>query len=167
MVNLIDKLKIGAAITIGAPIVVGLAVVLSPVLVMLVIKNHFDDKEAQKKFDEDLLRLEGTCFFCYNNRKNSVAFVKEEIIPHLDASVQVVFVEGKVIRAMPDKYFISRILYGAKDKKCFPYLLKISDEKVLDSSIHQQLYNTLSGKKPTEPLLGRINSFYNSPITSA
>ncbi len=166
MASLLNKLKIGAAITIGAPVVLGLAVVLSPVLLVWAIRDYFDSKEAKKKFEEDLLRLEGTCYFCYNNRKNSVAFTKEVIIPYLDSAVKLVFVEGKTIYEMPDKHFISRILYGVKDRKGFPYLLKISNGKVIDCSVHEQFYSILNNKKPLDPLLRRIDLFYNSPAIS-
>jgi hypothetical protein len=166
MADLADKLKIGAAITIGAPVVLGLAVVLSPVLLVLGIKDHFDSREARKRFEEDLLRLEGTCYFCYNNRKNSVDFAKEILIPHLESTVKMVFVEGKTISDLPDKHFISRILYGVKDRKGFPYLLKISNGRVLDCSVHQQFYSIINNKKSLEPLLKRIDLFYNSSAIS-
>lgn len=126
------------------------------------IYAYFSDRKFEKDNKLFLERMNGTCFFCYNSRKSSVAFVREVILPELDPSVCVVFVDGRKVNCGADSAYISRILYHVKERKGFPYLLKIEDAQVIDTSVNNQFYSIMIGRKPIAPLLERINAFYNS-----
>ena len=162
MAGFIRKILIGILVLVGAPIVLGLVVVLSPVFLFFEIKMHFDKKEEEQKFADYLKRMDGACFFCYNSRKSSVDFARETIVPQLAPTIQVVFVNGKNIEDVPEKQFVSRMLYDVKDRKGFPYLLKIKNGQVLDCSISNQFYGIMQSNKPIGQMLERINSFCHS-----
>ena len=111
--------------------------------------------------------MDGCRFFFYNSRRNSVAFAKETVVPLLDSTTKVVFVDGEDITTCgDDTKFISHMLYNVKEKKGVPYLIKIANEQALDYSVNNLFYNTMVSKKPLEPLLNSINSFYNSYLAA-
>ncbi|WP_426059621.1 hypothetical protein [Hymenobacter sp. B1770] len=143
-----------------------IAVMLVFLLSLLVI-SQFSDKKFHKEYKLYLERMNGARFFCYNNRKSSIAFAQDIIVPALDPSVHVVFVEGSNVKNGPDSKYISKMLYGVKERKGFPYLLKIENCQVIDTSVNNQFYSIMIGSKPIGPLLDRINAFYNStPLVS-
>lgn len=138
------------------------ALVFLPCLPFILIWSHFSDKKFQKAYNLYLQQMNGACFFFYNNRKSSVAFAREVIAPGLAPNVQRVFVEGLRITVKDEQGLISHMLAGVKDRKGFPYLIKIVDGQVLDCSVNHQFYNTMASSKPIAPLLAQINSFYTS-----
>ncbi|WP_157530685.1 hypothetical protein [Hymenobacter norwichensis] len=138
------------------------AIICLPLLPFILIWSHFSNKRFQKEYNLYLQQMNGVCFFFYNNRKSSVAFAREMLAPKLAPAVRRTLVEGKRIVTGDDLSFLSTMLTGVKDRKGFPYLIKVVDGQVLDCSINQQFYNTMAGNKPLEPLLAQINSFYTS-----
>jgi len=167
--NLFDKLSNGLATVIKALAILAVAALALPFIIIFfilispsLITSHIQDKKFQKEYELYLQKMNGTCFFCYNSRKSSVVFARDVIVPELDSVIQIVFVEGQEIKYRPDSKFISKMLYSIKERKGFPYLLKIVDEQVLNCSVNNQFYSTMIGKKPIEPLLTRINSFFVS-----
>jgi hypothetical protein len=133
-----------------------------PCLPFILIWSHFSDKKFQKAYNLYLQQMNGACFFFYNNRKSSVAFAREVVAPELAPSVRSVFVEGLRITVKDEQGFMSRMLAGVKDRRGFPYLIKVVDGQVLDCSVNHQFYNTMAGGKPIAQLLTQINSFYTS-----
>ncbi|MDF7811974.1 hypothetical protein [Hymenobacter sp. YC55] len=150
----------GRAIIIA--IVLIMVIVILPFLPFTLIYSHFANKKFEKQYSEYLQQANGACFFFYNNRKSSVTFSREILVPKLAPTVRKLFVEGTQIISGDDLRFLSTMLAGVKDRKGFPYLLKVMDGQVIDCSINHQFYNTMSGNKPIEPLLAQINSFYTS-----
>ncbi|GGG60120.1 hypothetical protein GCM10011378_40110 [Hymenobacter glacieicola] len=106
--------------------------------------------------------MNGTCFFYYNNRKSSLAYIREVLLPALSPSVQVVFVERREVDAGPDGKYLAKMLGEVKERKGFPYLLKIIDGQVIECSVNNQFYSIMIGRKPLSPLLDRINAFYKA-----
>ncbi|QIL78272.1 MULTISPECIES: hypothetical protein [Hymenobacter] len=156
------KYLIGIGLLLGALFVaIGILA-----LIGFLISSFFSNKKFQEEYKEFLHRADGSCFFFYNSRKSSVEFAKHAVVPHLDPTTRVVFVDGEEIDCGPDSKFISHMLYGVKEKKGFPYLIKVIDEQALDCSVNNLFYNTMTGKKPLIPLLQRINAFYEAPATS-
>ncbi|WP_375434055.1 hypothetical protein [uncultured Hymenobacter sp.] len=137
-------------------------IIFLPFLPFVLISSHFSNKRFQEEYNLYLQQIDGMCFFFYNNRKSSVAFAREIIIPELDPTVRRIFVEGSRITVKDEQKFISHMLTGVKDRKGFPYLIKVVDGQVLDCSVNHQFYNTITGRKPIAPLLAQINSFYTS-----
>ncbi|MCC3157935.1 hypothetical protein LJ737_11855 [Hymenobacter sp. 15J16-1T3B] len=147
-----------AALVLGSFLLLAL-----PFIPFLLAYNYLEERQFQRRYQRFLLAANGTEFFCYNNRKSSVAFAQEQIVPLLEPAVRVVFVEGSAVRAGADKAFISRMLAGVQERKGFPYLLKIVDGQVLAYSVNNQFYNCLVQHKPLAPLLATIHAFYQSP----
>ena len=54
------------------------------------------------------------------------------------------------------------MLYSIKERKGFPYLLRIKNKEVLEMSVNNQFYSIMIGRKTIAPLLNRINSFLDS-----
>jgi len=136
-------------------------------MISLLIRSSTSvNKKDQKEDKEYRKTMNGACFFCYTNRKTSVSYIEEAIIPQLAPNIQIIFLNGREVTNREDSMYISRMLRFVKDRRGFPYLLKIVDEKVLDCSIKYQTYNTKNSNKPTEPLLASINAFYNSSTPS-
>jgi hypothetical protein len=154
-------------IDIVAKAILGLLTVIIIFALLILFSNSALDNKFNKEYKLYLAKMNGTCFFFYNNRKSSLAFVRESVLPMLDPSIQVIFVNGKKIEAIDDAKFLSQMLYEVKERKGFPYLLKVSGEQVHSCSINNQFYGIMSNKKPLAPLMQRVNSFYNSSTISA
>jgi hypothetical protein len=136
-------------------------------LVFVFVSAYFSSKRFNKEYKDFLSRMNGCRFFFYNNRRNSVAFAKETVVPLLDSTTKVVFVDGEeIIACGDDTKFISHMLYNVKEKRGFPYLIKITDSQALDYSVNNVFYNTMVSKRPLEPLLNSISSFYNSSVAA-
>lgn len=153
-------------IDILAKVILGLLAVAIIFALIIFFSNHTIDEKFNKEYKLYLDKVNGTRFFFYNNRKSSLAFVREHVLPLLGPSIQIVFVSGKKIEAIEDIGFISQMLYEVEEKKGFPYLLKVIDGQVHSCSINNQFYGIMANKKPLTPLIKRINSFYNSSTIS-
>ncbi|WP_035567549.1 hypothetical protein [Hymenobacter sp. IS2118] len=165
MERLIQKIKDTILIGIGI-VAIGLFIlIILPTVPFFLIYGHFSDKKFQENYKLFLERMNGARFFCYNSRKSSVEFAREVIVPELDPSVRVVFVDGKKVDFGADSQYVSKMLYSVKERKGFPYLLKIEDAQVIDTSVNNQFYSIMIGQKPTAPLLDRINAFFSSTPT--
>jgi hypothetical protein len=165
MRNLGQTISDGLAVVLGLTALAVLAIVALPFIPFVLLYTHFSDKNFQREYTEYLRRMNGACFFCYNSRKSSVAFARDVVVPALEPTVQVVFVDGSKVDCGPNSKFISKMLYSVKERKGFPYLLKIRDGQVLDLSVNNQFYSILLGSKPIEPLLARVNAFYASDLS--
>ena len=140
--------------------IVGLFLILSPLIIILFIFNYFASLKSDKKYADFLLTINGMKFFCYNNKKNSKDFIEKNILPALTSDIKVIFLDGKVPISDYDPKFISRILYKIKDRKGFPYLIKVSNGQLIDKSINNDYYNTMNQNKDVEQLSKKIMSFY-------
>lgn len=146
--------------------VIGLFIlIIIPIIPFLLIHSHFSNKRFKKDYRLFLERMNGARFFCYNSRKSSAGFAREVVVPGLDPSVHVVFIDGRRAQYGVDSQYISTMLYSVKERKGFPYLLKIDNAEVINTSVNNQFYNIMIGRKPIEPLLERINAFFNSTTT--
>jgi hypothetical protein len=151
---------------IGLLLLAFIVVVGSLAVGAFLVYAHFAEKKFQKEYKEFLRRVNGSRFFFYNNRRSSVEFAKDAIVPQLQPTTNVVFVDGEDIDCGPDSKFVSHMLYGVKERKGFPYLIKVVNEEPMDYSVNNLFYNTMTGKKPLTPLLQRINAFYEAPAIS-
>jgi|GEM_PF-1110927 len=166
MKNLGRKISDGITTALGVTALAVIGALSIPLIPVLIAYNHFNEKKFKQEYDKYLRRMNGACFFCYNSRKSSVAFARDAVVPALGPTMQVVFVGGSKIDLGPDSRFVSRMLSSVRERKGFPYLLKIMDGQVLDCSVNNQFYSIMQGRKPIEPLLARINSFYTSATSS-
>jgi len=137
------------------PDVSGLAVgllfiVLIPVLLIsLLLQSLFPSREFERfKLDylEFLKAHDGEVFFCYTNRKNSVDIVEKYILPELDKSINVIKLNNKIPHTKLNERYISYALSHLKNVG-FPNVMKISNEEMLDHSMHNQVYNAINQGK--------------------
>jgi len=156
----------GIVLVLAAALIVLFILAVVAFVAAVSIKDSSDRKKFLKEYRAFLKRISGTRFFFYNSRRSSVAFARETIVPRLEPNIKVIFVDGEDIDFGDDSKFISHMLYSVKHKKGFPYLIKIDNEEPVDYSVNNIFYNTMNGKKPLEPLLKRISTFYNSSTVS-
>ena len=161
MAGLVELLFTHPLLFITGIVAIGVAAFLAVITLI-----HFSEKRFKREYKSFLHRVNGSSFFFYNSRRNSVEFAKETVVPQLKPATKVVFVDGEDIDCGPDSKFVSHMLYDVKEKRGFPYLIKVIDEEPVDYSVNNLFYNTMTGKKPLTPLLQRINAFYDAPIVS-
>jgi hypothetical protein len=142
---------------------VGLYILFAPLLILFLpfmIYGYFDNLVFNRKYKAYLQTINGTNFFCYNNRTNSKDFIEKNILPTLTTDIKVIYLDGRTPKSDYDQSFISKALYSIKDRKGFPYLLKISNGQLIDKSINNDFYNTMNQEKDIGQLSKKIISFY-------
>ncbi len=85
---------------------------------------------------------------------------EKNILPRLNDDVKIIYLDGKTPISDYDKNYISKALYSISDKRGFPYLIKIIDGQVIDTSINNEFYNTMNQKKDINKLTNNISQFY-------
>ncbi len=139
---------------------------LFPILIVQLIIGLFNNKTFNKGYLMYLQSIEGTMFFCYNNRKTSIHFIEQEIIPKLSPEIKIIFVNGRKLQTEYNTGYLSHALYQIKRTVGFPYLLKVVDGKMADYSINKELFDIINKRKNKniyiDQLMDRINAFYSS-----
>lgn len=159
--------KIG--LFIGALIVylilMGLVICFTPILIPIVVYSSISYYFFKKEYKAYLQRINGTKFFCYNNRSNSKLFIENSILPMLSKDIKLIYLDGRTPKSKYDQKFISHALHCIKDRKGFPYLLKVSGGQLSDMSINNAFYNTMNQGKDISQLLSKINLFFQNELT--
>jgi hypothetical protein len=151
--------KIGLVLLLLVVLVIIL--LLSPLFILFFIKDYFDERAFNKKYIVFLQRMEGIKFFCYNNKANSGSYIKRNILPILSTDIKVIFLDGRVPKSDYETTFISRMLYQIQDRKGFPYLIKVSQGRLIDQSINNEFYNTKNQGKDINLLSEKISLFFS------
>ena len=115
-----------------------------------------DKKQQKERFEAFLLSNNGIELFCYTNRKRFCEVIEEEIIPSLDKSINIVKLNGKEPQTELDKEMISYALYRIKNIG-FPNVMKIVNGKLIDLSMHKEVYDCINNGK-SENLAGIVSS---------
>lgn len=155
-----EKLRNTIILIIVALIGLALLLISSPLIVLSLISDHRENKRNEKLYHNYLLEIDGHKLFCYNNRKDCLEFIQQQIIPHLPADVKLIFLDGKIPISDYSHQFASTILYKIQNQVGFPYLLKVRDGIVLEKSINNELYNSLNQRQDIKVLYAAINKFY-------
>lgn len=138
-----------------------IGLILSPIIIVSSINHQLKNKKLDKLYHDYLLQINGHKIFCYNNRKNSLAFIEQQIIPILPSDVKIIFLDGKVPKSADySTKFSSALLYSIRHQVGFPYLLKIQESNVIEKSINNEMYNFLHQKHDVKLLFEAINNFY-------
>ncbi len=139
--------------------------VLSIFFIYLIITypfNYYKKKRNTEKYNAYLATIEGTNFFCYNNRKKGFDYIQEEILPQLSPDIKILFVNSRRIEI--DGYdfrHLSTALYGFKNYTKFPHLLKIRNGTAVDTSISAEFFNCLNNGASQEIFIDKINTFFD------
>lgn len=118
------------------------------------------NRVRKRQFNEYLKQLEGKNFFCYNNKSKSLEFIRQNVLPNLPDSIEVIFLNGQTPESAYERKFISHALYGLENYHGFPHLLKIRDAATFDESLNNELFNIIEQNKPVDELFKRITNFF-------
>ncbi|AEA42636.1 hypothetical protein [Fluviicola taffensis] len=147
-------------ISIVAVFLIAGFIVFLPIFIPMMIYGKIQNYSFKKKFHAYLQSIEGEKIFVYNSRTNSHSYIKQTILPQLPKNVALVYLNGRIPQSKFETKYISHALYSIKDKKGFPYLLKVENGKMIDKSINNTFYNTKNQNKDIQLLLNQINQFY-------
>ncbi len=143
---------------------VGLYILFAPLIILFlpfIIWSYFDNLAYNRKYKAYLQTINGTNFFCYNNKTNSKDFIEKNILPTLSSDINVIYLDGRTPKSDFEQKYISKTLYNIKDSKGFPYLLKISNGHLIYKSINNDFYNTMNQNKDVGQLNEKIKEFFN------
>ena len=156
--------SIPQVLVIASLLLVGSAflILVSPLLLLIFIKGDSNTRARafDKEYDRYLSTIDGTKFFCYNNKKSSLEFIERCILPALASDVRIIYLEGRTPKSAFDQEFISRTLYNITDRQGFPYLLKVSGSQVLDMSFSNDVHNAMRQNKDIRQLTEKMDLFF-------
>jgi len=135
-------------------------IVFLPVLIIGTPLTYYFDWRREKDLKKYLLGLGDKNFFCYNNRTDAKDFIERELIPKLDKEVELIYLDGREPKSKYIRDKISLALYKFKNYTRFPHLLKVRDGQIIDESINNEFFNTMSQNKPMDNLLADIHKFF-------
>jgi hypothetical protein len=139
----------------------GVFIVLLPVMIICAPFNYYFDWRREEKLKKYLLELGDKNFFCYNDRTDAKDFIEKKVIPMLDKEVELIYLDGREPKSKYIKDNISLVLYKFKNYTRFPHLLKVRGGQIIDESINNEFFNTLSQNKPVDNLVGKIHRFFD------
>jgi hypothetical protein len=137
------------AVIIMALILLGFAilfVLLLPLMLILTIHDGIHSAKFKKQYDVFLQQNDGAEFFCYTNRQNSEHFVQTHVLPSLDPTINVIHLVDRNPITHYEQAFISHMLLNIRQVG-FPNIMKVSNNAVLDISLHNELYSTTNQNK--------------------
>lgn len=136
--NILIAIPIGILALCLIAIAIPLFIIISPFL-------WIKEKKFNQEYLEYLKTIEGTNFFCYNNRKKGREYIEKQIIPNLPEEVEVIFLNGRKIESDPyEQKYLSRAFSGFKNYTRFPQLLKIRNGEAIDCSLNSELFNCIN-----------------------
>lgn len=156
MTRLINILVLITLVLVGLV----LFILFLPVAIIWAPVNYYFDRKSEKELKQYLIELGDKNFFCYNNRKDAKDYIEKELIPKLDKDIELIYLDGREPKFKYVQPQISRTLYKLKNYSRFPHLLKIRDGQMIDKSVNNEFFNTLTQNKPLDKLLGDINKFF-------
>ena len=151
-----DYIIVSFLIVIG----LALAILCLPLLIIFWPINYVATKIADNQLKKYLIELGDKNFFCYNNRLDAKDFIEKELLPRLDKSVELIYLDGRQPRSKYESDKISSALYKLKRYTRFPHLLKVRDGQIIDESINNEFFNTMRQNKPIDKLIADINEFF-------
>ena len=138
----------------------GFIIALLPVMIIWAPFTYYFDWRSEKELKKYLLGLGDKNFFCYNNRTDAKDFIEKELIPKLDKEVELIYLDGREPKSKYIRDKISLALYKLKNYTRFPHLLKVRDGQIIDESVNNEFFNTMSQNKPMDNLLAEIHKFF-------
>ena len=160
METLINRIK--QFLILSSVMIVGISflIVLMPFILLFLVYAYFKNKLFLKDYKNYLQTINGTKFFCYNNRKTGINFIEENIIPKISSDIKIIFLNGTTPESEYETKYISEALYKIKDRKGFPYLLKVEKKQIIDKSINKIVYNAICQNNKLENVFLDIKDFY-------
>src|SRR5687768_15564653 len=123
-----------------AALIIVLLILLSPIIIPLIIYAVIRDWINDRRFESFLRANEGAKYFCYTARKTSYEYVKENLLPHLPADTQVIYLSDRrnEIESLDDEIpFLDHIVWRMKATPgSYPYASKVSNGELVTISIN-------------------------------
>ena len=142
-------------------IVIVFMVVSLPIMIIVTPFIYYLNWTREKKLKKYLSGLGDKNFFCYNNRTAAKEFIEKELIPKLDKDIELIYPDGREPKSKYVRDHISLALYKLKNYSRFPHLLKIRAGQMIDESVNNEFFNTMTQNKPLDKLLSDINKFFD------
>ena len=130
---------------------------LFPLLIGGVIASLINNTQLKQRYRMFLEVHDELIFFCYSDRRNKHDWVEQNILPHLDPTLNVIFVEGSVPKSDFDPRCISVMLDNVMNEGC-PNLMRITNRKVLDTSLQQEMQSILDQNLDSSAFIQLINT---------
>jgi hypothetical protein len=140
-------------------ILVPLLILLLPFIFLLWIKDFFSQKLFDRKYRGFLKTLNGKTFFCINDRRDNIEYTKENISSKLPSGFEIIYLKNKIAFSRYETRYISHLLHSVKDRRGFPYLIKIENGMAIDESVNKQYYNIKHQKGDINKLIKQIVKF--------
>ncbi|WP_394975789.1 hypothetical protein [uncultured Croceitalea sp.] len=141
-----------------------LFILIVPIIIIFLLFAYFQRKKFKKRYAGFLKANNGKNFFCYNNRRNSKKYIEENILPSLDNRIEIIYLNGRIIKSEYEAEFVSAALYGLNHYNKFPHLMKIRDGELIDKSVNNPFYGVLNMNKSKKELLNKINMFFELDV---
>ena len=144
--------KIGTLLVQWMGVVVGIlgAIIVFPfvlpLILLLMVVSRIQARQFERRYAAFLAQNEGAEFFCYTNRMNSWPFVEAHILPVLDSRIHIVQLEGRMPVSTFNEAYISHMLHNIQQVG-FPNVMKIVNSRVVDRSLHDELYTIVNQKR--------------------
>lgn len=126
-----------------------------PFLYFIDIPNRKRKKQFLLEYSLYLKEIEGSVFFCYSNRKNTLTPIQEIVIPKLDKSINIVFLNGRSLQTNHNIKFISHAIH-MKSVKGFPFIMKVINSEMKYVSLHDELYSAINKKSSFDYFLEKV-----------
>lgn len=114
------------------------------------------------RYKRFLRQMEGECFFIYRHQKDEKEFVETHVLTGLGENVHVVVVNGRQTQSNFNRMLMSDLISDIRDRRGFPYLIKIQNGKITDQSLKEELMQCLSKSSDSQVLLLLAKEFYYS-----
>ncbi len=134
--------------------------VLLPVFICIIIFLYFQ-KRQDKNYQKYIASLGDKNFLCYNEGTLSRTFIEQELIPTLDSSVELIYLEGDTLVSDYDERQLTAMLYPFKENFEFPHLLKLRNGHFTELSVKFDVHHTVQNPSSSGKLLERIYGFFD------
>ena len=138
----------------------GFFILLPLIIPSILWLKHLSKKATQAflaEYQTFLNENEGQEFFCYTSRKNSKNWIEQELLPKLKDDIEIIFLDGRTPISKSPQKFISHSLYRIESIG-FPNVMKVVNGKMLDSSLHNELYQVINQRLSTSELIDKVHS---------
>ena len=134
---------------------------LFPLLVGGVIATWINKKQFKQRYKLFLDAHDNMVFFCYSDRSNKHDLVEQQILPRLDPSINVIFVQESKPDSDFDTRCISYMLDNVSNNGC-PNLMRISNGKVIDIALEKPIREAFSGNSDIESFVKTVHEKVNA-----
>ncbi len=149
--------------------IIGVVIILIPALLLLVLCLPFillalsfsrrNEERFNIEYHNFLVGLNGATFFWYSDKRTTLYFIEDMLLPGLKPEIEIIKLQGKKLITAHDHRYISRLIANAKTEGGIPYIIKIVNGTVISKSINNEVYNAINGRMRGQELLALIDEF--------